>query len=233
MRAKTAGIIGGIGPDSTVEYYRSIIRAYRETKSDGSYPRLLINSIDMKNMLDLVSRNRLDELAVFLAGEIAALARAGADFAALAANTPHIVFPEVALRSPIPLLSIVEAACAAAKEHGYRRTALFGTRFTMQASFYPEVFGPAGMSIVLPSPDEQTVIHDIYVGELLNGFFREESALRVRAIIARLKVQEHIDAVVLAGTELPLLLREPEYDGVPMLDTTKAHVERIVRLLGP
>jgi aspartate racemase len=230
---KTAGIVGGIGPDSTIEYYRSIIRAYRDTINDGSYPRLLINSIDMKKMLDLVSRNRLDELAEFLADQIAALERAGADFAALAANTPHIVFPELERRSRIPLVSIVEAACAAARERGYRRVALFGTRFTMQAHFYPQVFEPAGISIVLPSHDEQTLIHDIYAGELLNGSFREESALRMRAIAGRLKAQERIDCVALAGTELPLLLREREYDGIPMLDTTKEHVQRIVRFLIP
>ena len=214
-----------------MEYYRSIIRAYRGTEPDGSYPRVLINSIDMKKMLDLIGRNRLDELTDFLAGEIAALVRAGADFAAVAANTPHIVFPELERRSLIPLVSIVEAACVAARAHRYRRTALFGTRFTMQASFYSEVFGPAGISIVLPSHDEQAVIHDIYAGELPNGLFREESSLRLRAIIRRLRAQESIDCVVLAGTELPLLLREPEYDDVPMLDTTKEHVRRIVRLL--
>jgi aspartate racemase len=185
----------------------------------------------MKKMLALVGSDRLDELAEFLASEIAALARAGADFAALAANTPHIVFPELTRRSPIPLVSIVEAACAAAKGQRYRRTALFGTRFTMQASFYPEVFGPAGISIVLPSRDEQMAIHHIYADELLNGSFREESSLRLRGIIRRLKAQERIDCVVLAGTELPLLLREPAYDGVPALDTTKAHVKRIVQLL--
>jgi aspartate racemase len=228
---KTAGLIGGIGPDSTVEYYRSIIRAYRETANDGSYPRLLINSIDMRKMLDLVASNRLDELATFLADQVAALARAGADFAALAANTPHIVFPELTRRSPIPLVSIVEAACAAAKEQRYRRAALFGTRFTMQGSFYREVFAPAGIAIVLPSPDEQTAIHHIYADELLDGSFREESSLRLRGIIGRLKAQERIDCVVLAGTELPLLLREPAYDGVPALDTTKAHVKRIVQFL--
>jgi aspartate racemase len=185
----------------------------------------------MKKMLDLVGSNRLDELADFLSGEISALARAGADFAALAANTPHIVFAELMRRSPLPLVSIVEAACAAAKEQRYRRAALFGTRFTMQGSFYQEVFAPAGISIVLPSPDEQMAIHHIYADELLDGSFRVESSLRLRGMIRRLKAQERIDCVVLAGTELPLLLREPEYDGVPMLDTTKAHVARIVHLL--
>jgi aspartate racemase len=94
-------------------------------------------------------------------------------------------------------------------------------------------FGRAGISVVLPSRDEQTAIHDIYVDELLNGSFREESSQRIRTIAARLKAEEHIDCVVLAGTELPLLLREREYDGIHMLDTTKEHVRRIVRSLLP
>jgi aspartate racemase len=227
---RTAGIIGGIGPDSTIEYYRSIVSAYRAARSDH-YPQLLINSIDMHRMLDMVGRNRLAELAEYLGEQIAALARGGADFAALAANTPHVVFADLVRRSPIPLVSIVEAACAAAGGRGYRRAAVFGTRFTMQASFYSDVFRPAGISIVVPSPSEQATIHDIYAGELLKGLFREESALRMRAIVGRLKAREHIDCVLLAGTELPLLLSEPEYEGVPMVDTMKHHVQRIVELL--
>src|SRR5215207_7492229 len=91
LSMKTVGIIGGIGPESTVEYYRSIIAAYRGRKRDGSYPPVIINSIDMTRMLDLIAADELAEVAAYLAGEVRRLARAGADFGVLAANTPHIV----------------------------------------------------------------------------------------------------------------------------------------------
>lgn len=57
---KTLGIIGGIGPESTIEYYRSIIFTYRQKHGDGSYPAIFIDSIDLKKLLTLVAANRLD-----------------------------------------------------------------------------------------------------------------------------------------------------------------------------
>ena len=115
---KTIGIIGGIGPESTIEYYRSIIASYSERIPDGSYPSIIINSIDLKKVLDLVLANNLAELADYLVSEIHRLARAGAECGLVAANTPHIVFDEVRRRSPIRLISIVEATCEAAKALG-------------------------------------------------------------------------------------------------------------------
>jgi aspartate racemase len=134
---KTLGIIGGIGPDSTIAYYRLLTAAGRE---QGIEPPVLINSISMKRLLGLAGERKLDELTDYLAAEIGKLVNAGAAVALLAANTPHLVFDRLRDRVPIPLVSIVEAACEEAGERGFRRLALFGTRFTMQAPFYPEVF---------------------------------------------------------------------------------------------
>jgi len=128
---KTIGIIGGIGPESTIEYYRQIIALYREQKRDGSYPSIIINSIDMKRMLDLIEAHKLDGLTKYLLGEVKRLAHAGADLGLLASNTPHIVFEDIQKQSPIPLISIVKAACEATKALGITKVGLLGTRFTM------------------------------------------------------------------------------------------------------
>ena len=74
---KTIGIIGGIGPESTVEYYRLIIASYRERTQDGSYPPILINSIDLQKVLQLVGANELAKVAEYLVREVERLARAG------------------------------------------------------------------------------------------------------------------------------------------------------------
>src|SRR5213080_4180227 len=129
---KSLGIIGGVGPESTIEYYRNIIALYREKQRDGSYPEFIINSVDLKKGLDFMAANDLAGMAEYLLEEIPKLARAGADFGLIAANTPHVVFDDVAPKSPIPLISIVEATCAAAKTRKLKRLALFGTRYTMQ-----------------------------------------------------------------------------------------------------
>jgi aspartate racemase len=112
---KTLGIVGGIGSESTVDYYRSLIQMWREQTKDGSAPSIVINSIDLKKMLDLVAAKALSAVTAYLSGEMERLARAGADIGLFAANTPHIVFCELQRRSPIPLISIVEATREAAE----------------------------------------------------------------------------------------------------------------------
>jgi aspartate racemase len=224
------GIISGIAPGSTVDYYRLLIDSYREQTEDGSYPSILINSIDLKRLLDLVGGNRLTELIGYLLREIDRLARAGADFGLMASNTPHIVFEELAQQSPIPLLSIVEAACEAAHGLGLHTVGILGTRFTMGGRFYPEVFGRRGITVLAPTSDDQEYVHDKYMGELIPGDFRPETREAFGAIIERLR-QNGAEGVLLAGTELPLLLRDAAGCGVQLLDTTRVHVDRAVKEL--
>jgi aspartate racemase len=228
---KTAGIIGGIGPESTIEYYRQIIASYREQIRDGSYPSIIINSIDLKKMLDLIGANKLPEVTEYLLDEVRKLDCAGADFGALAANTPHVVFDAISQQSPIPLISIVEATCQAAKARGMKRAGLFGTRFTMQGRFYSDVFVPAGITLVTPAPEEQDYIHNKYMNELVNGIFLPETREGLLAIVERLKAQESIEGLILGGTELPLILQEVNNEGISFLDTTKLHVEQIMSQL--
>jgi aspartate racemase len=228
---KTVGIIGGIGPESTVEYYRFIIASYREQKKDGSYPLIIINSIDLQKMLDLMEANELAEVAERLVEEVRKLARAGADFGLLSSNTPHIVFDEIQRQSPIPLISIVEETCAEAKALGLERLGLFGTRYTMQARFYPEVFSREGLTIVVPDEAEQDYIHDKYINELLKNKFLSETRERLLAIVDRMKEREGIQGLILGGTELPLILRDATDRGIPFLDTTQIHVKAVVTRL--
>src|SRR5881396_2212385 len=151
---KSLGIIGGVGPESTIEYYRSIIALYRERQRDGSYPEFIINSVDLKKGLDFMDANDLTGMADYLLQGFGKLARAGADFGLISANTPHIVFDDVASKSPIPLISIVEATCAAAKARKLKRLALFGTAYTMQANFYPKVFARECIDLLMPERED-------------------------------------------------------------------------------
>jgi aspartate racemase len=228
---KSVGIIGGIGPESTIEYYRLLIARYRERAGDGSSPSIIINSIDVKLLLDWMERGELDRVAEYLSVEVQRLARAGADFGLLAANTPHIVFDEVSRRSPIPLLSIVEATCEAARTQGLKRLGLFGTRYTMQARFYADVFSREGITLVMPGDEDQAYIHDKYINELLKDIFLPETRERLLSIVDGLREREGIEGVVLGGTELPLILRDAVHHGIPFLDTTRIHVNAAVERL--
>src|SRR4030095_1194614 len=225
---KTLGIIGGLGPESTIDYYGRIIALYRERTRDGSYPQFIINSIDMKKDLDFMEANNLTGMTDYLLEEIGKLAQAGATFGLISANTRHMVFDEVASGSPIPLISIVEATCAASKGRKLRRLALGGTRYTMQATFYPKVFSREGIELFVPDPEDQTYIHEKYLNELVSGKFLSETRARLLAIVDRMKESSDIDGVILAGTELPLILRDSQHNGIPFLDTTEIHCKAAV-----
>ncbi len=228
---KTLGIIGGVGPESTIEYYRSIIASYRESKNNNTYPSIIINSVDLQKLLNWMNANELALVADYLVDGIQTLARAGADFGIISAGTPHIVFDEVRRRSPIPLISIVEATCERAKRLTLKKVGLLGTRFTMQGQFFSDVFSRDGIQIVVPNEDEQTYIHDKYFGELVRGVILEETRNRLVAIVERMKNQQGIEGLILGGTELSLILRDDTAAGIPLLDTTKLHVKAVVREL--
>ena len=225
---KTLGMIGGLGPESTIDYYQKIIAIYRKRTRDGHYPEFIVVSIDLRRGLDFMDANELSGMADYLLEAIGKLARAGADFTIISANTPHIVFDDVARRSPIPLISIVEATCATAKARNLKRLALFGTGYTMQANFYPKVFSREGITLLVPGREDQDYLHEKYFSELVSGKFLPKTRAGLIAIVDRMKAKSGIDGVILAGTELPLILRDAEHNGIPFLDTTRIHCEAAV-----
>lgn len=225
---KMLGMVGGLGPESTVDYYQQLIAAYQARKRDGSFPAILINSVNAKPLLDAMQAYRLAEITELLLGAVEKLARGGADFALIAANTPHIVFDELSPQSPIPLLSIVECTCQAAKAMGLNKVGLFGTRYTMQGSFYPKVFSREGIELIAPEAADQEYLHEKYMGELFKGLFLPETREGLLAIVERMQAKSGIQGVILGGTELPLILRDQERRGVPFLNTTRIHVEAAI-----
>ncbi|MEO7369061.1 MAG: amino acid racemase [Gemmatimonadaceae bacterium] len=224
----TVGIVGGLGPESTIDYYRRILELWQ--RDDPSSPSIVIDSLDVQRALQLVGTDQ-QAFTEYLLQSLRRLAGAGVDFIAMTANTPHLVFDELAEQTIVPLLSIVEVCAEEAQRRGMRRLALIGTRFTTEASFYPEVFGRHGIEVVRPSGDDVTWVHEKYTGELLKGQFLDSTRDRFNSLIARLHDEHGIDGVILGGTELPLLLTASSIGGVPLLDTTALHVEAIVKRL--
>jgi aspartate racemase len=223
------GLVGGLGPESTIDYYRRIL-AECEKAGSTTAPSIVIDSLDVGTALGLVERQR-PALVEYLLASLRRLAGAGVDFAAITANTPHIVFDELKALSPVPLLSLVEVCAEEARRRRLVRLALLGTRFTMEATFYPDVFARHGLTVVLPNEDERRWVHERYVGRLLKGDFSESIRSEFVELIGRMRERDAIDGVVLGGTELPLLLRETMIAGVPVLDTTALHVREIVKRL--
>jgi aspartate racemase len=229
MASRIVGLVGGLGPESTIDYYRRILEGWKKI-DPASAPSIVIDSLDVQRGLHLVEHDR-PGLIDYLAASVQRLERAGADFIALTANTPHIVFDELAQHSRVPLLSVVEACAGEAQRRGLRRLALLGTRFTMEARFYPEVLDRRSIAVLVPGEADRGWIHRRYVEELLKGDFRDATRLEFHALIERLRASAGIDGVILGGTELPLLLDAPLIAGIPALDTTALHVDAIVQRL--
>jgi aspartate racemase len=223
------GLVGGLGPESTIDYYRRLLEAWAAERP-GSAPGIVIDSLDVSRVVPLVERDHAG-LVEYLAASIQRLAGAGVDFAALTANTPHLVFDELAAASPIPLVSIVETCALEVRRRGLARPLLLGTRFTMEGPFYPRVFARHGLELVRLGGADLDWVHARYMGELLKGEFRDETREGFVALVARVREARPLDAVILGGTELPLLLKGSDVAGVPALDTTALHVRAIVRRL--
>lgn len=225
----TVGMVGGLGPESTIDYYRRVLEAWQRD-DPSTAPSIVIDSLDVRRGLHLVENDR-PGLTEYLLASLRRLAGAGVDFAVMTANTPHIVFDELAARSPVPLVSIVEVCAEEARRRRLHRLALLGTRFTMEAPFYPAVCARYGIAVVIPNDADRAWIHARYVGELLEGEFRDDTRQQFISLVGRLRKDEDIDGMILGGTELPLLLTTPIIAGVPALDTTALHVAAIVQRL--
>jgi aspartate racemase len=228
MDDRILGIVGGTGPESTIDYYRSIIAGYRRRRPDGTFPRIIIDSVDGGTVIAHLGAGDYQAVGRAFGAALAELAAAGCGRALIASNAGHLAYESVDPPSPIELIHIVDAARAAAVAAGNRRLGIIGTRFVVTSRLYPDRFAPAGIEIVTPSADEQETVHGIYLGELVEGVFRDESRQRLVEVIAAMRDRDGIDGVILGGTELALTLTEPAYAGVPILDTAKIHAAAAV-----
>lgn len=225
---KTIGMIGGIAPASTVDYYNRIITRFQERTGLHEYPSIIINSINMTHMVNLIVNDQTDELIDYLSEEIYVLEKAGAKVIFLASNTPHVVFEPLVQRVKTKMVSIVDSTISYALDKGYSRLGLFGTISTMEGDFFQDGFEAAGMEIITPMPDERKYIHKIYMEELARGRYLPDTKERLLSIAKRMYNEGQIDSLILGGTELPLILKTSDMEDFELLNTSKIHVERIL-----
>lgn len=224
---KKLGLIGGMGPESTIPYYHDIVYGVQKELKGSLFPELTIESVNVFRILGLCKEKRYDELTEYLMKAIRNLEAAGCDFAALSANTPHIVFDRLKAVSPLPLVSIVESACREAERQGLKQIGLLGTIFTMKEEFFKRPFQEKGIEILIPNEEEMAYINEKISKELELGIVKDSTREEFLRIIERMKKEKQIQAVVLGCTELPLLLND-KVSPVPCLDTMKIHIQELV-----
>jgi aspartate racemase len=225
---KKIGLVAGMGPEATVDYYMAIISHFKDRDNPPVYPEILLYSVNMWEFLEMMKQKEYDRATDFLLARIENLKDAGAEFAALTANTPHLLFDALQQKSVLPLISIVEATCSKAIADKLQRPGLLGTGFTMKADFYSRVFRKQGIDIVVPDLADIEIINEKIFSEIELGIFDKETKDLLVGIIQKMVIRQHIDSIILGCTELPLILTEKEYAGIPVLNTTSIHVQEII-----
>ena len=220
---KTIGILGGLGPESTCEYYRYITRTYYETYADYAYPEIIIYSVRFSKYIDLGY-----EAASEVKAAIEKLHRAGADFVVAACNSIHIVFDEVSEDIPIPWISIMDVVAEQITKEHIKKVGLLGTIFTMSRGFYHKALAERGIETITPGGNAQKKVNEIIFEELVRGITRDESRCFVLECIEELS-QNGALGIVLGCTELPFLIKQ-EDTTLPVFDSTALHAQKALDL---
>ena len=220
---KTIGIIGGLGPESTCEFYRLITRYYYDRYGDYNYPEIIIYSVIFKKIIDCGYESTGEIIQA-----IERLHRAGADFVVAPCNSIHLVYEAVSQDIPIPWISIMDATAESVRCKNLYKVGLLGTRFTMSGNFYRDTLSRHGIETVVPDKDSQEIINDIIYNELVRNCVTEKSRRYVLHCINDLQ-EKGARGIVLGCTELPFLISQKDVS-IPVFDTTALYAHKALDL---
>ncbi len=221
MGSKKIGIVGGLSPESTILYYKTIIEEYRKRFNDEHYPDIIIYSVDFEEFTRAVDEGRDRDATELLMNAIDRLAYAGADLIIISANTPHKYFEALIKRSPVPMLSIIDALAESVIRDGLRKIGLLGTKYTLTQGFYVNGLKRHGIEAIIPDHEDIEIVNKIIYEELVKGIIRESSRRIIYGIINKL-IAKGAEGVALACTELPLIVKQDDF-GIKIYDTARIH----------
>lgn len=222
---KVIGLIGGMSWESTVPYYRQINETVRERLGGLHSARVILYSVDFHEIERLQHSGDWQAAGTVLADAARALEAAGAEFVVLCTNTMHMVAPAIEAAVRIPLFHIADPTADAIRNCGFSTVGLLGTRFTMEQSFYKDRLRERhGLTVLVPAPPEQEVVHRVIYEELCLGKLVAESRSEYREIMASL-VARGAEAIILGCTEISLLVGQNDA-AVPLFDTTAIHARQ-------
>ena len=213
--------------ESTETYYREINEGIKHNLGGLHSAKICLYSVDFDEIEKLQHADDWDAAAMVLADGARKIEAGGADFLIICTNTMHRVASEIEQAISIPLLHIADATALKLKDDNITRVGLLGTRFTMEHNFYKsritELFG---IEVLVPEPDERTLLHAIIYDELCLGKIENTSRQQCLEIISRLFARG-AQAVVLGCTEIALLISQ-DHTSIPLYDTTVIHAKQAV-----
>jgi len=219
--SKTIGILGGMSPESTIEYYRYIVHSYIERFDDLAYPEIIIYSVSFQHYVDWPEQGRWDLVGKGLGKAAQKLESAGADFIIIATNTMHIVVDDIREAIDVPVLSLLEVVGEEIRNDGKDKVGLLGTTFAMEHGFYQRVLGQKGVEVIVPNEEDREIVNHIIYQELVNGIIQNKSREQYVKIIDYLE-NRGAEGIILGCTEIPLLIRESDTE-LDLYDTIALH----------
>ena len=224
--AKHIGIVT-VSHEGAALCYQTICAEAAALMGEHLHPEITLHSFPLAHYLQFASKGDWERVAELLLQSVNKVAGAGADFAICPANTAHEAFEFLEPRSPIPWLHIVKVVAAAAKDRGYAKLGVLGTKFLMEGKVYPKVLSNWNLEVVIPKPEQREQINSLILDELVKGILKDSTRDYFRRLVVELAAAG-CDAVVMACTEIPLVLR-PEDVATPLLDSTRLLAEAALK----
>ncbi len=225
---KRIGLVGGLSPESTVHYYEFLCQECNRRFGELNFPEITLQSLHLQRLIPLFERYKWDGVAAILLDALHRLKSAGAEFAAILANTPHNAYEQIRDASPLEILTIMDARSEALARDDWRKFALLGTRPTMEFGFFQKHFQARRIETLVPDASQRRELDRIVWEELSHGVVRPESRAAAKSMIDDL-VEQGAEAVILGCTELCLLIIQSEDSPRPLYDTTRIHAEAILQ----
>jgi len=220
------GLIGGLSPESTVHYYQHLCAEHNRANGGLNFPPITLESLNLQALVDLFEKNDWDGVAEILLAALHRLKAAGADFAAILANTPHNAYAQIRDASPLEIVTIMDATASALSRDRRRKVALLGTRATMEFGFFQKHFIAHGIETCVPDAAERRELDRVIWEELSHGTVKPDARAAARAMMAELENQG-AEAIILGCTELGLLI-SAEDTPLPLYDTLTLHADAIL-----
>ena len=225
---KKIGLVGGIGPASTIEYYLGIIQKSLNEQNNSVYPEIVIDSVNMLKHDVALENGDYSVLGEYLLSSLTNLKAAGAEIAAITANTEHIVWDKICNNFPLPVISIVEETVKEFKRLRFKKALIFGTESTLRSGLYEKALTANGIKAVIPSNAEISLLGKPIYPNLENGIVIPSDKEKMIALANKYIEKENVDALILGCTELPFAIK-PEDVNVPIVNTLQVHINAIYK----
>jgi aspartate racemase len=223
---KTIGLVGGTTWVSTVDYYRMLNQKINRALGGNHSARAILYSVDFHDFMTFKAEGREDAMRKMFLEAVNILEYAGAECLLLGANTIHIMAEFIEERIGIPLIHIGEETAKVVAREKLKKVALLGTKVTMEKDFYRNKLSEFNIETIIPAKIDRDYIHDTIFSEFSKAVFKEETRKRYALIIDKMKA-EGAEGIILGCTEIPLLLKQEDFD-IPLFNTTEIHVDAAV-----